>query len=359
MSRVFNFSAGPSMLPLKVLETAASEMTDYHGCGMSVMEMSHRSPVYEEIISQTQALMREVMNIPDNYKVLFMQGGATMQFAAVPLNLMTKSGKADYVISGQFSEKSYQEAARYGDVRVVASSADKTFTYIPEFSASDIRPDADYVHICYNNTIFGSRFPSVPDTGNIPLVADISSCILSEPIDVSKFALLYAGAQKNMGPAGLTVVIVREDMIGFENAVTPTMLSYKIAEKNDSMYNTPPCYSIYIAKLILEWVRDEIGGVDKMAVINRRKAQKLYDYIDSSAFYKAPVQSEFRSIMNVTFVTGNEESDKLFCKEATKAGFVNLKGHRTTGGMRASIYNAMPEEGIDALIQFMKDFARK
>lgn len=357
MSRVYNFSAGPSMLPLKVLETAASEMTDYRGCGMSVMEMSHRSPVYEEIISQTQMLMREVMNIPDNYKVLFLQGGASMQFAAIPLNLMTKSGKADYVISGQFSEKAYQEATRYGDVKILASSADKNFTYIPEFSVSDIRPDADYVHICYNNTIFGSRFPRVPDTGNIPLVADISSCILSEPIDVSKFALLYAGAQKNMGPAGLTVVIVREDMIGFEKDYTPTMLNYKIAAKNDSMYNTPPCYSIYIAKLILEWVRDEIGGVEKMAVINRRKAQKLYDYIDSSSFFTAPVQKEYRSMMNVTFVTGNEELDKQFCKEAATAGFVNLKGHRIAGGMRASIYNAMPEEGIDALIQFMKAFA--
>ncbi len=345
------------MLPLKVLETAAAEMTDYKGCGMSVMEMSHRSAVYEEIILQTETLLREVMNIPDNYKILFLQGGASMQFAAVPLNLMNKSGKADYVVSGQFSEKAYQEAARYGDVVVLASSKDKKYTYIPEFSVSDIRPDADYVHICYNNTIFGSKFPSVPDTGNIPLVADISSCILSEPIDVSRFALLYAGAQKNMGPAGLTIVIVRDDMIGFERDFTPTMLSYKVAATNDSMYNTPPCYSIYIAKLIIEWVRDEIGGVDKMAVINRRKAQKLYDYIDSSDYYIAPVQKEFRSMMNVTFVTGNEEKDKLFCKEAAKAGLVNLKGHRIAGGMRASIYNAMPEEGIDALIQFMKDFA--
>lgn len=359
MSRVYNFSAGPSMLPLEVLETAAAEMTNYQGCGMSVMEMSHRSAVFEEIIAQTESLMREVMNIPENYKVLFLQGGASMQFAAVPLNLMNKSGKADYVVSGQFSEKAYQEATRFGDVKILASSADKRFTYIPDFSVSDIRPDADYVHICYNNTIFGSKFPSVPDTGNIPLVADISSCILSEPIDVSKFALLYAGAQKNMGPSGLTVVIVRDDMIGFERDCTPTMLSYKIAAANDSMYNTPPCYSIYIAKLILEWVRDRIGGVDKMAVINRRKAQKLYDYIDSSNFYTAPVRKEFRSMMNVTFVTGNEDKDKLFCKEATKAGLVNLKGHRIAGGMRASIYNGMPEEGIDALIQFMKDFAGK
>ncbi len=358
MSRVYNFSAGPSMLPLKVLEIAAAEMTNYKGSGMSVMEMSHRSPVYEEIIAQTEALLREVMNIPSNYKVLFLQGGASTQFAAVPLNLMTKSGKADYVVSGQFSKKAYDEAKRYGDVKVLASSADKTFSYIPEFAVSDIRPDADYVHICYNNTIFGSRFPGVPDTGNIPLVADLSSCILSEPIDVSKFALVYAGAQKNMAPAGLTVVIVSEDMIGHERDITPSMLSYKIAADNDSMYNTPPCYTIYMAKLVLEWLRDDIGGIEKMAVINRRKAQKLYDYIDASSIFKAPVQIGSRSMMNITFVTGNEDLDKKFCKEAEKAGFVNIKGHRSVGGMRASIYNAMPEEGIDALISFMKEFEK-
>ncbi len=358
MSRVYNFSAGPSMLPLKVLEIAAAEMTNYKDSGMSVMEMSHRSPVYEEIIAQTEALLREVMNIPSNYKVLFLQGGASTQFAAVPLNLMTKSGKADYVVSGQFSKKAYDEAKRYGDVKVLASSADKTFSYIPEFAVSDIRPDADYVHICYNNTIFGSRFPGVPDTGSIPLVADLSSCILSEPIDVSKFALVYAGAQKNMAPAGLTVVIVREDMIGHERDITPSMLSYKIAADNDSMYNTPPCYTIYMAKLVLEWLRDDIGGIEKMAVINRRKAQKLYDYIDASSIFKAPVQIGSRSMMNITFVTGNEDLDKKFCKEAEKAGFVNIKGHRSVGGMRASIYNAMPEEGIDALISFMKEFEK-
>lgn len=358
MSRVYNFSAGPSMLPLKVLEIAAAEMTDYKGCGMSVMEMSHRSPVYEEIIAQAQSLLREIMNIPDNYKVLFLQGGATAQFSAVPLNLMTKSGKADYVISGQFSKKAYEEAKRYGDVKVLASSADKTFSYIPKFSPDDIRPDADYVHICYNNTIFGSRFPGIPDTGSIPLVADISSCILSEPIDVSRFALLYAGAQKNMGPAGLTVVIVRDDMIGHEKDFTPVMMGYKLAAENDSMYNTPPCYAIYVAKMILEWVRDDIGGLEKMAEINNRKAKKLYDYIDSSALYTAPVEVGSRSIMNITFVTGREDLDKKFCKEAEKAGFVNIKGHRSVGGMRASIYNAMPEEGIDALITFMKEFAK-
>jgi len=346
------------MLPVKVLEIAAAEMTDYRGSGMSVMEMSHRSPVYEDIIAQAQSLLREVMSIPDNYKVLFLQGGATSQFSAVPLNLMNKSGKADYVVSGQFSKKAYEEAKRYGDVKVLASSADKNFSYIPEFAVEDIRPDADYVHICYNNTIFGSRFPKIPDTGSIPLVADISSCVLSEPIDVSRFALLYAGAQKNMGPAGLTVVIVRNDMIGYERDITPVMMGYKLAADNDSMYNTPPCYAIYIAKLVLEWVRDDIGGLEEMAKINRRKAQKLYDYLDGSSLFKAPVEVGSRSIMNVTFVTGDEDLDKKFCKEAGKAGFVNIKGHRSVGGMRASIYNAMPEEGIDALITFMKEFEK-
>lgn len=358
MSRIFNFSAGPSMLPLKVLEIAASEMTDYKGCGMSVMEMSHRSPVYEAIIGEAQSLLRSVMNIPDNYKVLFLQGGASTQFAAVPLNLMNGSGKADYVVSGMFAKKAYEEAKRYGDVKVLASSKDKNFTCVPAFSVADIRPDADYVHICYNNTIFGTRFPQIPDTGNIPLVADLSSCILSEPIDISRFALVYAGAQKNMGPSGLTVVIVREDMIGHERDITPTMLSYKVAADNDSMYNTPPCYAIYIAKLVLEWIRDDIGGLENMAVINRRKARKLYDFIDASVLFKAPVEVGSRSIMNVPFITGQEELDKKFCKDAEKAGFVNIKGHRSVGGMRASIYNAMPEEGIDALIAFMREFER-
>jgi phosphoserine aminotransferase len=358
MSRVYNFSAGPSMLPLKVLEIAAGEMTDYKGSGMSVMEMSHRSAVYEEIIAQAQSLLRSVMKIPDNYKVLFLQGGATNQFSAVPMNLLTKSGKADYVISGMFSKKAFEEAKRYGDIKVLATSADKNFTYVPEFKVSDIRPDADYVHICYNNTIFGTRFPQIPDTGNIPLVADLSSCILSEPIDVSRFALIYAGAQKNMAPSGLTVVIVREDLIGNEMDITPVMLSYKIAAENDSMYNTPPCYSIYMAKLVLEWIQNDIGGLEQMAVINRRKAQKLYDYIDSSKLYNSPNETASRSIMNVTFLTGNEDLDKKFCKEAEKAGFVNIKGHRSVGGMRASIYNAMPEEGIEALIEFMKEFEK-
>jgi phosphoserine aminotransferase len=359
MSRVYNFSAGPSMLPLKVLEIAAAEMTDYRGSGQSVMEMSHRSPVYEQIIAETQALVRTTLNVPDNYKVLFLQGGASMQFSAVPLNLMNGSGKADYVLSGQFSTKAYEEAKRYGDVKVLASSKDKNFSYVPAFQASDVRPDADYVHICYNNTIYGSKFPQIPDTGSVPLVADLSSCIMSEPIDISRFALVYAGAQKNMAPAGLTLVIVRDDMIGRERAATPLMLSYKVAADNDSMYNTPPCYSIYIAKLVMEWLRDDIGGVEKMAEINYRKAGKLYDYLDSSSLFKATVQPGSRSIMNVCFVTGNEEIDKQFCKEAEKAGFINIKGHRSVGGMRASIYNAMPEEGIDALIQFMSAFEQR
>ncbi|MCD8498857.1 MAG: 3-phosphoserine/phosphohydroxythreonine transaminase [Clostridiales bacterium] len=356
MSRVYNFSAGPSMLPLSVLQKAAAEMTDYQGSGMSVMEMSHRSAVYEKIIADAEALVRSVLGVPDNYKVLFLQGGASTQFAAIPLNLMTKSGKADYVVSGMFSKKAYEEAKRYGDVKVLASSADKNFTYIPTFKPEEVRPDADYVHICYNNTIFGSRFPAIPDTGSVPLVADLSSCILSEPIDISRFALVYAGAQKNMGPSGLTLVIVREDMIGHENPLTPTMLSYKVAADNDSMYNTPPCYAIYVAKLVLEWVRDEIGGLEAMAEINQRKAQKLYDFIDASKVFKAPVEKGSRSIMNVPFVTGDDELDKKFCKAAEKAGFVNIKGHRSVGGMRASIYNAMPEAGVDALIEFMREF---
>ncbi|MDW7657338.1 MAG: 3-phosphoserine/phosphohydroxythreonine transaminase [Bacillota bacterium] len=358
MSRVYNFSAGPSMLPLKVLERAAAEMTDYQGSGMSVMEMSHRSPVYEAIIGETQQLMRDILGIPDTYKVLFLQGGASTQFSAVPLNLMTKSGKADYVVSGQFSKKACDEAKRYGDIRVLASSADKNFSYVPQFAPADIRPDADFVHICYNNTIFGTRFPQIPDTGSIPLVADLSSCIMSEPIDISRFALVYAGAQKNMAPAGLTIVIVREDLIGKEMAITPVMLSYKVAAENDSMYNTPPCYAIYMAKLVLEWVRDDIGGLEKMAAINRRKAQKLYDFLDGSSLFKAPVEPASRSIMNVTFVTGDKALDARFCKEAEQRGFVNIKGHRSVGGMRASIYNAMPEEGIDALIAFMGEFEK-
>ena len=356
MSRVYNFSAGPSMLPEAVLTKAAAEMLDYEGSGQSVMEMSHRSKVYDSIIKEAEKLLREVMQIPDNYKVLFLQGGASSQFAMVPMNLMTKNGKADYVLTGQWATKAYKEAARYGDVAVAASSKDKTFSYIPKLDKSMFRPDADYVHICMNNTIYGTVYHELPDTGDIPLVADISSCILSKPIDVSKFALLYAGAQKNMAPAGLTVVIVREDFIGSAMDITPTMFNYQTHADNGSMFNTPPCYTIYIAKLVLEWIKNEIGGLEKMQEINEKKASILYDFLDSSDMFKGTVVPEDRSLMNVPFVTGNDELDAKFVKEATAAGFVNIKGHRSVGGMRASIYNAMPVEGVEKLVAFMKEF---
>lgn len=356
MKRVYNFSAGPSMLPLPVLETAAGEMLDYEGSGMSVMEMSHRSPVYDNIIKTAEAKLRELMNIPDNYKVLFLQGGASTQFAAVPLNLMNKNGKADYILSGQFSTKAYKEALKYGDVVIAASSKDDNFTHIPETTRESFRPDADYVHICFNNTIYGTKFHEIPDTGDIPLVADMSSCIISEPVDVTKFGLIYAGAQKNMAPAGLTLVIVREDLIGNARPETPTMLDYKVMADGESMYNTPPCYCIYIAKLVYEWILG-MGGLCEMKKKNEAKAKLLYDYLDSQSYYVAPVEKGSRSMMNVTFVTGDTELDKKFAKEAAAAGLQNLKGHRSVGGMRASIYNAMPYEGVEALIEFMKKFA--
>jgi phosphoserine aminotransferase len=353
MNRVYNFSAGPSMLPLPVLERAAKEMTDYNGSGMSVMEMSHRSPVYEEIIANAEKNLRKLMNIPDNYKVLFLQGGATTQFAAVPLNLMNKNKKADYIVSGQFSKKAADEAVKYGEVNVLASSKDKNFTYVP--FVDKFSPDADYVHICYNNTIFGTTYNYIPATGDIPLVADLSSFILSAPIDVSKFGLIYAGAQKNMGPSGLTVVIVREDLIGNARPDTPVMLDYKVQAENGSMYNTPPCYSIYVAGLVFEWILG-LGGLEAMEKINIEKAAILYDYLDNSKLFKATAEKEFRSRMNVCFVTGNEDLDKMFCSEAKAAGFVNIKGHRSVGGMRASIYNAMPVEGVKKLVEFMAKF---
>ncbi len=358
MKRVYNFSAGPSMLPMPVLERAAAEMISYGDSGMSVMEMSHRSPVYDEIIKNAEKNLRKVMNIPDNYKVLFLQGGASTQFAAVPLNLMNKNGKADYIVSGQFSGKAYKEAKKYGDVVVAATSEDANFAYVPATDRSSFRADADYVHICFNNTIYGTKFPYIPDTGDIPLVADMSSCILSEPVDVSKFGVIYAGAQKNMAPAGLTVVIVREDLLGNCRADAPTMLDYKVMADNDSMYNTPPCYAIYVAGLVYEWI-ESIGGLEAMKKLNEKKAAILYDYLDSQDYYKAPVAKESRSMMNVTFVTGDADLDKKFASEATKAGLCNLKGHRSVGGMRASIYNAMPIEGVEALVAFMKDFAEK
>lgn len=355
MERVYNFSAGPSMLPLPVLERAAAEMVDYHGTGMSVMEMSHRSPAYDAIIKKAEADFRKVMNIPDNYKVLFLQGGASTQFAAVPLNLM-KTGKADYILSGQFSTKAYKEALKYGDAKAAASSKDANFSFVPETTRESFRPDADYVHICFNNTIYGTKFPYIPDTGDIPLVADMSSCIMSEPIDVTKFGVIYAGAQKNMAPAGLTVVIVREDLLGNARQDTPSMLDWKLMADNDSMYNTPPCYPIYIAGLVYEWVLG-LGGLEKLKEMNQKKAALLYDYLDSQDYYIAPVKKESRSMMNVTFVTGIEELDKKFPKEAEKVGLLNLKGHRSVGGMRASIYNAMPYEGVEKLVAFMKQFA--
>ncbi len=357
MNRVYNFSAGPSMLPMPVLEKAASELVCYGESGMSVMEMSHRSADYDAIIKKAEADLREIMEIPDNYKVLFLQGGASTQFASVPLNLM-KTGKADYILSGQFSTKAYKEAQKYGDAVAVASSKDDNFSKIPATTKETFRPDADYVHICFNNTIYGTKFNYIPDTGDVPLVADMSSCIISEPVDVSKFGVIYAGAQKNMAPAGLTVVIVREDLLGWTNPATPSMLDWKLMADNDSMYNTPPCYAIYVAGLVYEWIKS-IGGLTEMKKMNEKKANLLYDYLDSQDYYIAPVSKESRSMMNLTFVTANEDLDKKFAKEAAAAGLKNLKGHRSVGGMRASIYNAMPYEGVEALVAFMKDFAEK
>lgn len=359
MSRVYNFSAGPSMLPESVLKRAAAEMLDYEGSGQSVMEMSHRSKVYGSIIQGAQSLLREVMNIPDNYKVLFLQGGASSQFAMVPLNLAVKSGKADYVTTGQWAKKAYKEGARYAQANIVASSEDQTFSYIPKLDPSTFTKDADYFHICMNNTIYGTVYHTLPETGDVPLVADISSCILSGPIDVSKFGLLYAGAQKNMAPAGLTVVIVREDLIGHAQDITPTMFNYQIHADNDSMFNTPPCYTIYMAKLVLEWIKNEVGGLANMQARNEKKAALLYDFLDNSKLFKGTVVKEDRSLMNVPFVTGNAEMDAKFVQEATANGFVNIKGHRTVGGMRASIYNAMPYEGVAALVAFMEKFEKE
>lgn len=357
MERVYNFSAGPSMLPETVLKKASEQMLCYEDSGMSVMEMSHRSPVYEKIIADAESLLRQVMNIPDNYKVLFLQGGASTQFASVPLNLLRKSKKADYILSGQFSTKAYKEAQKYGDIAVAGSSKDANFSFVPKTDKNSFRADADYVHICFNNTIYGTKFPYIPDTGDIPLVADMSSCILSEPIDVSRFGVIYAGAQKNMSAAGLTVVIIREDLLGFAREDTPTMLDYKVMADNGSMYNTPPTYCIYIAKLVYEWILS-LGGLEKMKALNEKKAKLLYDYLDSQDYYTAPVEKESRSMMNVTFVTGDADLDKKFASEASDAGLKNLKGHRSVGGMRASIYNAMPYEGVEKLVAFMKEFAQ-
>ncbi len=355
MSRVYNFSAGPAVLPEEVLKEAADEMLDYKGTGMSVMEMSHRSKAFEEIITTAEKDIRELMNIPDNYKVLFLQGGASSQFAMIPMNLM-KNKVADFIITGQWAKKAYQEASIYGKANAIASSADKTFTYIPDCSDLPISEDADYVYICENNTIYGTKYKTLPNTKGKTLVADVSSCFLSEPVDVTKYGIIYGGVQKNVGPAGVTIVIIREDLITEDTLPgTPTMFKYKIHADNKSLYNTPPAYGIYICGKVFKWLK-AMGGLSVMKERNERKAKILYDYLDQSSLFKGTVVKEDRSMMNVPFVTGNAELDAKFVKEAKAAGFENLKGHRTVGGMRASIYNAMPEEGVIKLVEFMKKF---
>lgn len=355
MGRVYNFSAGPAVLPEEVLREAAAEMLDYKGTGMSVMEMSHRSKAYEGIITAAEKDLRELMQIPDNYKVLFLQGGASLQFAMIPMNLMKKR-KAAYIITGQWAKKAYQEAALYGEAVAVASSADKTFSYIPDCSDLPIPEDADYVYICENNTIYGTKFWNLPDTKGKTLVADVSSCFLSEPVDVTKYGVIYGGVQKNIGPAGVVICIIREDLIT-EDVLpgTPTMMRYKIHADNGSMYNTPPAYGIYICGKVFQWLKKQ-GGLEAIKEHNEKKAKILYDFLDGSGLFKGTVAKNDRSLMNVPFVTGNEELDAKFVKEAKAAGFENLKGHRTVGGMRASIYNAMPIEGVEKLVAFMKEF---
>lgn len=355
MGRVYNFSAGPAVLPEEVLKEAAEEMLDYKGTGMSVMEMSHRSKAYEEIIQTAEKDLRELMNIPDNYKVLFLQGGASQQFAMIPMNLM-KNKVADYIITGQWAKKAYQEAQIYGKANAIASSADKTFSYIPDCSDLPISEDADYVYICENNTIYGTKFKTLPNTKGKTLVADVSSCFLSEPVDVTKYGVIYGGVQKNIGPAGVVIVIIREDLITEDTLPgTPTMLKYKIHADNASLYNTPPAYGIYICGKVFQWLKKR-GGLEAMKKCNEEKAKILYDFLDESKMFKGTVRKEDRSLMNVPFVTGDEELDAKFVKEAKAAGFENLKGHRTVGGMRASIYNAMPKAGVEALVAFMKKF---
>ncbi len=355
MGRVYNFSAGPAVLPEEVLKEAAEEMLDYRGTGMSVMEMSHRSKAYEAIINDAEQDLRDLMNIPDNYKVLFLQGGASQQFAMIPMNLM-KNKVADYIITGQWAKKAYQEAKIYGQANAIASSADKTFSYIPDCSDLPVSEDADYVYICENNTIYGTKFKKLPNTKGKTLVADVSSCFLSEPVDVTKYGLIYGGVQKNVGPAGVVIVIIREDLITEDTLPgTPTMLKYKIHADNQSLYNTPPAYGIYICGKVFKWLK-KLGGLAAMKELNEKKAAVLYDFLDQSKLFNGTVVKEDRSLMNVPFVTGNEELDAKFVKEAKAAGFENLKGHRSVGGMRASIYNAMPIEGVEKLVEFMKKF---
>ena len=356
MSRVYNFSAGPSMLPESVLKKAADEMLDYKGTGMSVMEMSHRSKAYDNIIKEAEQDLRDLMNIPDNYKVLFLQGGASQQFAMIPMNLM-KNGVADYIVTGQWAKKAYQEAQKYGKANKIASSEDKTFSYIPDCSDLPVSEDADYVYICENNTIYGTKFKTLPNTKGKTLVADVSSCFLSEPVDVTKYGVIYGGVQKNIGPAGVVIVIIREDLIPDEPPVkgTPTMLTYKIHSDAQSLYNTPPAYGIYICGKVFKWIK-KMGGLEAMKAHNEKKAAVLYNFLDQSKLFKGTVVPEDRSVMNVPFVTGDADLDAKFVKEAKEAGFENLKGHRSVGGMRASIYNAMPIEGVEKLVEFMKKF---
>ena len=357
MSRVYNFSAGPAVLPEAVLQEAAAEMMDYRGTGMSVMEMSHRSKAYQQIIDEAEADLRQLMNIPENYKVLFLQGGASQQFAAIPMNLM-KNKVADYIITGQWAKKAYQEAKLYGTANAIASSADKTFSYIPDCSDLPISENADYVYICENNTIYGTKFHQLPNTKGKDLVADVSSCFLSEPVDVTKYGMIYGGVQKNIGPAGVVICIIREDLIT-EDVLpgTPTMLRYKTHADAKSLYNTPPAYGIYICGKVFKWLLAQ-GGLEAMKAYNEKKAKILYDFLDGSQLFKGTVEKKDRSLMNVPFVTGSEELDAKFVKEAAAAGFVNLKGHRTVGGMRASIYNAMPIEGVEKLVAFMAEFEK-
>ena len=355
MGRVYNFSAGPAVLPEEVLKEAADEMLDYKGCGMSVMEMSHRSKVFDDIIKEAEQDLRDLMNIPDNYKVLFLQGGASQQFSAIPMNLM-KNGVADYIVTGQWAKKAYQEASRYGKAVKIASSEDKTFSYIPDCSDLPIDEDADYVYICENNTIYGTKYKKLPNTKGKTLVADVSSCFLSEPHDVEKYGVIYGGVQKNVGPAGVVIVIIREDLIRDDVMEgTPTMLKYKTQADKDSLYNTPPCYGIYICGKVFKWLKKQ-GGLQAMKEYNEKKAKILYDFLDESEMFKGTVVKKDRSLMNVPFVTGDKELDAKFVAEAEANGFVNLKGHRTVGGMRASIYNAMPIEGVEKLVEFMKKF---
>ena len=358
MSRVYNFSAGPAVLPEEVLKEAAEEMLDYRGCGMSVMEMSHRSKMFEEIIQTAEADLRDLMGIPENYKVLFMQGGASLQFAMVPMNFM-KNKVADYIITGQWAKKAWNEAKLFGTANAVASSADKTFSYIPDCSDLPISEDADYVYICENNTIYGTKFKTLPNTKGKPLVADISSCFLSEPVDVEKYAMLYGGPQKNVGPAGVVIAVIREDMIT-EDVLpgTPTMMRYKTHADAGSLYNTPPAYGIYICGKVFKWIKNR-GGLEAMKEYNEKKAKLLYDFLDQSKLFTGTVEKKDRSLMNVPFVTGDTDLDALFVKEAKAAGLENLKGHRTVGGMRASIYNAMPMAGVEKLVTFMEDFEKK